>query len=189
MKQDFTWVFGMGLLCAGVSVLWGVILGLMMPLDRAVELFGDVFRWMIIPLIGVWIMQRRFTQLRELVCVGAGVLCVAGVLKIGLAYLGGHYESLYWIQNIAQRPINGELNGFPSGHTTLAFIAVFFVWKYGDRRWGILVGWLALLVALSRVWSGWHTPLQVCAGAGLGLGGSMLLFKTLQRFYPQNPER
>lgn len=174
-----------------ITLLFIVILsaGLWLYSNRTIELYGDIFRLMIVPLIAVWVVQKRYTELKELICVGAGVLCVAGALKLTLAYLVGLYESLYWLQSLAQRPINGEFNGFPSGHTTLAFIAAFFVWKYGEKKWSILVGILAILVGLSRVFSTWHTPLQVCAGALLGFVGSMLLLKIMQRFYPSHPEK
>lgn len=169
-----------------IALLLIVILssGLWLYSNRTIELYGDIFRLMIIPLIVIWIFQRQYAKLKELIYVSVGILTIAFVLKFSFSYLSSHYyESLYWILNIAKRPINGEFNGFPSGHTTIAFITAFFVWKYGEKKWSILVGLLAILVGLSRIISTWHTPLQVCAGAILGFAGSMLLLKTMQRFY------
>lgn len=178
--------------CQNIALLFIAVLsaGLWLYSNRTIELYGDIFRLMIIPLIGVWILQRQYAKLKELIYVSVGILTIAFVLKFGFSYLASHYyESLYWILDIAQRPINGKFNGFPSGHTTIAFIAAFFVWKYGEKKWSILVGILAILVGLSRIISTWHTPLQVCAGAILGFAGSMLLLKIMQRFYPAHPEK
>lgn len=154
--------------------------------DKTIELYGDIFRLMILPIAGIWLLQKQYTKLKELIFVSLCVLGIAFAIKLSIAYFAS-YDSLQYFLEFAKRPINGEFKGFPSGHTTAVFIVVFFVWKYGSIKWRIVVTLLASLVALSRVISMWHTPTQVIAGAILGFVGSLLILKIIHRFYPTRP--
>ncbi len=66
-------------------------------------------------------------------------------------------------------------NSMPSGHTQTAFtVATVLLWAY--KRAGKLTFWngcfvcaLACAVGLSRVYVGAHFPVDVLAGAGLGV--------------------
>ncbi len=56
---------------------------------------------------------------------------------------------------------------FPSGHTTMAFMAAFVLTKcFG--RWYIFYT-IATVVAISRIYCGAHFPLDVASGACLGM--------------------
>ncbi len=62
---------------------------------------------------------------------------------------------------------------FPSGHTTTAFALSIWLWLSLRRTRHAWAGWLALIVAglvgLSRLYRGVHYPLDVLAGAGIGI--------------------
>ena len=144
-----------------------------------IEDYGDIFRFMLIPLIIFLGITKCYIPLKNLLLTCAIVLGIAFSCKLGFAYLASHYvdsQSLMSFVQIAKRPINGEFKGFPSGHTTAAFIAVAFAWIYYDVKWKILFFILAALVGYSRIHSLWHTPTQVIVGAllGLGLGVALL---------------
>ena len=59
--------------------------------------------------------------------------------------------------------------GFPSGHAIVLFAIATLVAPYLTGRWKILPWALAAAVCLSRMYLGAHFPLDVAAGAGLGL--------------------
>lgn len=66
---------------------------------------------------------------------------------------------------------------YPSGHAIIAFGIVTLLWPYlgrGGRAVGVA---LAVAVCVARVYLGAHNPLDVVAGAGLGLlvGGLLTL--------------
>jgi membrane-associated phospholipid phosphatase len=66
---------------------------------------------------------------------------------------------------------------FPSGHAMVIFAITALVAPYFKSWWKILPWALAAAVCLSRVYLGAHFPLDVAAGAGLGLfiGGALNL--------------
>jgi len=66
---------------------------------------------------------------------------------------------------------------FPSGHAMVIFAIATLVSPYFKGWWKVLPWALAAAVCLSRVYLGAHFPLDVCAGAGLGvfIGGVLNL--------------
>jgi len=59
--------------------------------------------------------------------------------------------------------------GFPSGHAMVICAIAVLIAPYLTGRWKILPWALAAAVCLSRMYLGAHFPLDVTAGAGLGL--------------------
>jgi undecaprenyl-diphosphatase len=75
--------------------------------------------------------------------------------------------------------INHDITGsFPSGHAT-AFFALALAIFYFNRKWGWRCLILALLIGLARIFVGVHWPLDILAGAIIGLGSAFLIRKIL----------
>lgn len=149
------------------------------------ELYGDIFRLMLIPLGVIWLIQKRFIPLKGLVISCVVIFGITFGLKIAFNYAAHTFVDSGWIMEIveiAKRPINGEFKGFPSGHTTSAFIAAALAWWYLGTRWGVYLVILAGFVGYSRILNLWHTPLQVCAGAILGFFGTLLVLKAMSKY-------
>ena len=62
---------------------------------------------------------------------------------------------------------------FPSGHATAAFALAFSVY-FINKKWGVVLLIMALLVSFGRILVGVHYPLDVLGGAFLGLVFSYL---------------
>lgn len=78
-------------------------------------------------------------------------------------------------------------SSFPSGHATFFFALAFGVHLI-DRRWGRIYLTLAALISLARIFVSIHWPLDILAGAGLGIITAMLLnwiFNYLKQKMPQ----
>ncbi|MBV7505768.1 undecaprenyl-diphosphatase [Bacillus sp. sid0103] len=70
---------------------------------------------------------------------------------------------------------------FPSDHATAAFVIATVIWMWKKR-----VGWLWLVlasgIALSRVWTGVHYPLDVVAGMLIGVSVAFAIHFLTLRF-------
>lgn len=93
-------------------------------------------------------------------------------------YLAGSYvimgTSVYGLKTLidAPRPDGSDNNSFPSGHTAIAFMgAEFFRKEFGERSvWYGLAGYtLATTTALLRLHHNKHRPIDVAAGAIIGV--------------------
>ncbi|MGG3467919.1 undecaprenyl-diphosphatase [Neobacillus pocheonensis] len=69
---------------------------------------------------------------------------------------------------------------FPSDHATAAFVIAVAIWIWRKRD-----GWMWLLlaagIALSRVWTGVHYPLDVVGGMVIGAGSAFVIHSLLIR--------
>jgi undecaprenyl-diphosphatase len=79
-----------------------------------------------------------------------------------------------------QRPGQTEVNpvlrdvppaglSFPSGHAIVAAAVLVILWPYLGRTGRVIATVLAVGVGVARIYLGAHNPLDVVAGAGLGL--------------------
>ncbi|MGE5701888.1 MAG: undecaprenyl-diphosphatase [Clostridia bacterium] len=90
----------------------------------------------------------------------------------GLVY--SHYQPFAELPNVNQLVAHAVDNSFPSDHSILFFSVCFTIWLTQRRKtWLWLV--IACGVALSRVWVGVHYPIDVMAGALIGVFSAKLV--------------
>ncbi len=70
-------------------------------------------------------------------------------------------------------------NSFPSGHAAL-FFALGMVVAYENRLWGWWYFGLSALVVIARVFAGVHWPLDVLAGAIVGIATGAAVHKLIE---------
>jgi membrane-associated phospholipid phosphatase len=80
---------------------------------------------------------------------------------------------------------------FPSGHAIVAVGMAVLLWPYLGRAGRVVVVVLAVAVGVARIYLGAHNPLDVVAGAGLGLllGGLLTLLVGVQPRRRARPDR
>ncbi len=90
-----------------------------------------------------------------------------------------HYD--YFLNNITLHTINS----FPSGHTASVF-ALAASLTFLTRKWHQQIVYLvaAILVGYSRIYLGQHFPLDVTAGAAIGVCAAMVCYAGVEKYYP-----
>lgn len=157
--------------------------------------------WVIIPLLFVLVLWRapRSKRILTLATVAAA-LSIGGLSNSVVKELVDRARpSIYFVSPETQTaPEEGRLFGvhvvgkrlnddsFPSGHTNTAFaLATLAVLILGKRFWPAFI--VAALVAYSRMYLGFHFPLDTLAGACLGTTIALLVWRGASRLRP--PER
>lgn len=78
-----------------------------------------------------------------------------------------------------------HLNGMPSNHAWNFFAATLFIgWTLRSVTWVAVLGVIALLVSLSRVYLGVHYPSQALTGALLGAMYGLLVARVALQYLP-----
>lgn len=141
------------------------------PVNHAIALFlSGIGVWGIVwILIGIWLFWRVEKKNHLF------------FLPLGTGFLGSWFFAEILLKNLIKRArpfvdlpvtvVGGEASGysFPSSHATTAFAMAVILSNFQPRL-RTLFFFLALCVSLSRVYMGVHYPLDIIAGAMLGVG-------------------
>ncbi|MCZ8515074.1 undecaprenyl-diphosphatase [Paenibacillus filicis] len=83
------------------------------------------------------------------------------------------------VNQLIQHPANAS---FPSDHALGAFVIATAIYLYRKRDGGV---WfiLAAMIGISRIWTGVHYPLDVIAGALLGMIAALAVHQAFNRWF------
>ncbi len=128
--------------------------------------------WLVLAVLAVWLWRRP---------VAFPLVLIADALADGLAGLGkGVFDRRRpHLDPLVHVPHSGS---FPSGHAATSFACAATLARFAPRGVAVLLYVLAALIAFSRVYVGVHYPLDVIAGAVLGLGVATAVRLSLARF-------
>ncbi len=148
-----------------------------------VSALGDKgFLWIAIGVIFLLAGFKKKECLRwgwmVLLSLGANALVCNAVLK-PLVNRSRPYELFRY--DILIPPVGDA--SFPSGHTSASFAAAAAIYAI-NRKWGIAAYFFAGLMGFSRLYLGVHFPLDVLAGAVIGVLAAKLVRKGMECFCP-----
>ncbi|QIZ10579.1 undecaprenyl-diphosphatase [Priestia megaterium] len=140
--------------------------------EKADYLFfaGIIFYW----------FYRKSSQNRKMVVEAILAACVALSINGEIGHF--FYRNRPFVTHHVNWLIPHVKNAsFPSDHATAAFVIATAIWNW-KRRDGWLWLVLAAGIALSRVWTGVHYPLDVAAGMLIGASVAFAIHFLLLRF-------
>lgn len=178
--------------CAGFFVLAGCMLivrdgdvsGVERSVFRAINGLPDGLR------APMWVFQL-FGSLAFVAATAAAAMAIrrfrlgvalAAAIPLKLAFEWWVVKALvererpaFTVTDAVIRDVNTSPLGFPSGHAIFAFALAGLLGPYLGRRGTVVVYFFAVANGLARVYLGAHNPLDVVAGAALGVGLATVL--------------
>jgi undecaprenyl-diphosphatase len=150
--------------------------------------------WTIVVVAGAFLAESGRRVLMRHLLVVLVALAVLGPIHYGLKALVGRdrpkeaFKEQVESGTVTMRAVEKgtpKHNGFPSGHSALAFFLMTYVaLQRRACRWPALV--LAGLVAFSRVYVGAHFPSDCLVGSLIGAGGGWAAWFVFKRFEPRS---
>jgi len=119
----------------------------------------------------IFYLTFKTDQQRVAVLAGISTLIALGIAQ-SIAFLDPRPRP--YLTHIAHLLIERSNDpSFPSDHTTFSFAIATMIWLY-NRKIGVILMGLAVLVGFSRVYVGTHYPMDVIGGAVLGMAISLI---------------
>ena len=148
--------------------------------DAIVAFLGSWFSWLVIAAAVVLIVtSRESKKIRTIFFVFAGPVLGEFVAFLTRSFYNRPrpFETLSLLHQLIPHEGGGS---FPSSHATFFFALAMGIYLW-HKRWGAAFFVAAFLIAISRVVSGIHWPLDIVAGAILGVFSSMLVHRLQRR--------
>jgi undecaprenyl-diphosphatase len=147
--------------------------------SKMIDFIGLFFADYLLYLVGIAFIIILFIKKTRLMAISIAVttflarIVIAEPLK-RIVHLARPYVSLDDAKKIVSE--NGDYLSFPSGHTTI-FFAIAMAIYFFNKKWGIIAFVIAALVGIARIYVGVHWPLDVVAGALIGILSGIIVNK------------
>ncbi len=149
-------------------------------LDKFMVFAADKMGYLLILFVVVLFWKKSY--FKKIVFVSLGSALVARFVFVGIVrYLFYSPRPFLVLENVNQL-MNHELeSSFPSGHVSFYFALAMGVYLY-NKKAGYIYLILAGLMGIARIFVGVHWPLDILAGAGLGILVAYIVKYIMERF-------
>ncbi|MDN3019874.1 undecaprenyl-diphosphatase [Paenibacillus sp. BSR1-1] len=122
----------------------------------------------------------RTTKNRRMVIQSLCACALAEILGKAAGQFYSHHQPFAALPHVNKLVEHAVDNSFPSDHTILFFSIFISIWMVRKKGWWF---WLVIPVCIgvSRIWVGVHYPVDVAAGALLGIISALLIHWVMPR--------
>lgn len=142
-------------------------------LDRFMVFAADKMGYLLI--LSVLVIFWKNNYFKRIIFVSFGSAIIARFIFVGLMRYFLYSPRPFLALDNVNRLMNHEFeSSFPSGHATFYFAMATGVYFY-NKKAGLVYLMLAGLMGIARIFVGVHWPLDILAGAGLGIVTAVLV--------------
>ncbi|MEK7076563.1 MAG: phosphatase PAP2 family protein [Patescibacteria group bacterium] len=154
-------------------------------LDRFMVFAADKMGYLLVVAVLIVFWKKDYFKRAVFVSLGSAIVARFAFVSI-FRYLIYSPRPFLVLENVNQLMNHEFESSFPSGHASFYFALAMGVYFY-NKRAGYIFLVLAGLMGLARIFIGVHWPLDILAGAGLGIATTVLvdyLFTYLKQKMP-----
>ena len=147
--------------------------------------FGAKYLIILSPLIALWVFYKASREMRkEMIMLGTITLPIAYVLGIIVRHF--YFDPRpFVVKNITPLIAHAPDNGFPSDHMLL-LASIAAVVTYFDRKAGIVLWVIALLVGASRVLANVHHIIDILGSVVIALLSAWFAHAIIHKLWNRN---
>lgn len=132
--------------------------------------------------VAYWLTLNRTKKMRLAASIIIGAVLSAIAIKIaGKLY----YDPRPFVtHNVKPLVSHSADNGFPSEHATFSMLIAAVLYFY-NRKLGVALFALTILVGLGRIWARVHSPIDILAGIAFGGLAAAISYWVVQEYWPK----
>ncbi len=152
--------------------------------SKIIDFVGVFFADYLLYVIAIFFLVLLFVNKARLMTISVGIsvflsrYIIAEPIK-RIFHIARPYVSVDGVKKIVEE--NADYYSFPSGHTAI-FFAIAMAVFYFNKKWGIVAFVIAILVGVSRIYVGVHWPLDVVAGALIGILSGIIVNSLIKKY-------
>jgi undecaprenyl-diphosphatase len=143
-------------------------------LDYIGIFLADYSQYVLVVILAIWLCssKQRFLTNRPFIIVGGLSVALARLVIKPLVLMiyaePRPYMVLEYVRPLIESATSKDLQSFPSGHALIFFALATALYFY-NKKWAKYYFAAAILMGLSRVYVGVHWPIDIVAGALIGM--------------------
>ena len=144
------------------------------------------FKILIVACVLVFVLSIIYKNdnVKRIVLLCALSLLIAGGIAVLLKNAVLEPRPFVSLSNVHLLIAEDDPNSFPSGHTTSTFAVIsVLMFKLRNKLWAVVLLFWGILIGFSRIYVGVHYPLDVLAGAIIGIVIAYLVYRYEDKIY------
>ena len=152
--------------------------------SKIIDFVGVFFADYLLYVVAIFFLVLLFVSKTRLMTISVGVSVLLSRFIITepikrIFHTARPYVDMDNVKKIVEE--NADYYSFPSGHTAI-FFAIAMTVFYFNKKWGIVAFVIAILVGISRIYVGVHWPLDVVAGALIGILSGIVVNSLMKKY-------